>query len=34
MAWRGLHLTQAARLSVADNQICVKQEAGEVRLAL
>lgn len=34
MAWRGLHLTQAARLSLADRQICVKQEAGEVRLAL
>ena len=34
MAWRGLHLTQAARLSLADSQICVKQEAGEVRLAL
>src|SRR6185437_3963176 len=34
MAWRGLHLTQAARLSLADSQICVKQDAGEVRLAL
>lgn len=34
MAWRGLHLTQAARLSLADSQICVKQESGEVRLAL
>jgi len=34
MAWRGLHLTQAARLSLADNQVCVKQEEGEVRLAL
>ena len=33
MAWRGLHLTQAARLSLADSQICVKQDAGEVRLA-
>ncbi|MDO9298633.1 type II CRISPR-associated endonuclease Cas1 [Bradyrhizobium sp.] len=34
MAWRGLHLMQAARLSLADSQICVKQDAGEVRLAL
>lgn len=34
MAWRGLHLTQAARLWLADSQICVKQDAGEVRLAL
>jgi CRISP-associated protein Cas1 len=34
MAWKGLHLTQAARISLADNQVCVKQDAGEVRLAL
>lgn len=34
MAWRGLHLTQAAKLSLVDGQICVKQAAGEVRLAL
>ena len=34
MAWKGLHLTQGARLSLADNQVCVKQDAGEVRLAL
>ena len=34
MAWKGLHLTQSARLSLADNQVCVKQDAGEVRLAL
>jgi len=34
MAWRGLHLTQAARLSLSDGQVCVKQEAGQVRLAL
>jgi len=34
MAWRGLHLTSAAKLSLADQQICVKQEAGEIRLAL
>lgn len=34
MAWKGLHLTQAARLSLADGQCCVKQDAGEVRIAL
>ncbi len=34
MAWRGLHLTHAARLSLADGQVCVRQDAGEVRLAL
>jgi CRISPR-associated protein Cas1 len=34
MAWKGLHLTQSSRLSLADNQVCVKQDAGEVRLAL
>jgi CRISPR-associated protein Cas1 len=34
MAWKGLHLTQASRLSLADRQVCVKQDAGEVRLAL
>lgn len=34
MAWKGLHLTQPARLSLADHQVCVKQDAGEVRLAL
>ncbi len=34
MAWKGLHLTQAARLSLADSQLCVKQDAGEVRIAL
>ncbi|MCL2713333.1 MAG: type II CRISPR-associated endonuclease Cas1 [Alphaproteobacteria bacterium] len=34
MAWRGLHLTNAAKLSLADRQICVKQDAGEIRLAL
>jgi CRISPR-associated protein Cas1 len=34
MAWKGLHLTQAARLSLADAQCCVKQDAGEVRIAL
>src|SRR6266568_3920759 len=34
MAWKGLHLTQAARLSLADSQLCVKQDTGEVRIAL
>ncbi len=34
MAWKGLHLTQAARLSLADNQVCVKQDAGETRISL
>lgn len=34
MAWKGLHLTQSSRLSLADNQVCVKQDSGEVRLAL
>lgn len=34
MAWKGLHLTQAARLALADNQICVKQDAGETRISL
>lgn len=34
MAWKGLHLTQAARLSLADGQLCVKQDAGEVCIAL
>jgi CRISPR-associated protein Cas1 len=32
MAWKGLHLTQAARLSLADGQACVKTDAGEVRM--
>jgi CRISP-associated protein Cas1 len=34
MAWKGLHLTQPARLSFADSQLCVKREAGDVRIAL
>ncbi len=34
MAWKGLHITQAARLSLADGQCCVKQEAGEVCAAI
>jgi CRISPR-associated protein Cas1 len=34
MAWRGLHLTQPARLSLKDGQVAVAQDDGEVRLAL
>jgi CRISPR-associated protein Cas1 len=34
MAWRGLHLTQAARLTLEDQQLVVAREAGEVRVAL
>jgi CRISPR-associated protein Cas1 len=34
MAWKGVHLTQAARLSLADGQCCVKREDGEVRIAI
>lgn len=34
MAWRGLHLTRPSRLSLADGQIVVDQDDGEVRIAL
>lgn len=34
MAWRGLHLTNPSRLALADDQIVVGQDDGEVRLAL
>jgi CRISPR-associated protein Cas1 len=34
MAWKGLHLTQPSRLSLADGQCCVKREDGEVRIAI
>lgn len=34
MAWRGLHLTRAARLTLADNQLVVAQEAATIRVAL
>lgn len=34
MAWKGLHLTQAARLSLADGQCCVRRDDGEVRVAI
>ncbi len=34
MAWKGLHITKAAKLSLADGQCCVKQDEGEVHAAL
>lgn len=34
MAWKGLHLTSPARLTLADGQVVVDREGGEVRLAL
>lgn len=34
MAWRGLHISKAARLNLADGQVVVTQDDGEVRLAL
>jgi CRISPR-associated protein Cas1 len=34
MAWRGLHLSRSARLALADGQMVVRQDEGEVRLAL
>lgn len=34
MAWKGLHLTQPARLSLADGQCCVKQDDKEVRVSI
>jgi CRISPR-associated protein Cas1 len=34
MAWKGLHLTLPARLSLADGQCCVKRDDGEVRIAI
>lgn len=34
MAWKGVHLTKAARLSLADRQIVVAQDDGEVRMPL
>ncbi len=34
MAWRGLHITKPSRLSLADGQVVVAQDDGEVRLAL
>lgn len=34
MAWRGLHISKSARLNLADGQVVVAQDDGEVRLAL
>jgi CRISP-associated protein Cas1 len=34
MAWRGVHLTQAARLSLADTQIVVSRGDGDIRLPI
>jgi len=34
MAWRGLHITQASRLSLADGQMVIEQADGPVRLPL
>jgi CRISPR-associated protein Cas1 len=34
MAWRGVHVTQPARLAVADGQLAVDQADGSVRLPL
>ena len=34
MAWKGLHLTQPARLSLADGQCCVLRDDGEVRVSI
>ena len=34
MAWKGVHITQAARLSLADSQCCVKRDDGELRIAI
>jgi CRISP-associated protein Cas1 len=34
MAWRGLHITNPGRLSLADGQIVVSQETGDVRLPI
>lgn len=34
MAWRGLHISKPSRLSLADGQMVVAQDDGDVRLAL
>ena len=34
MAWRGLHISKSARLNLADGQIVIAQDDGEVRLPL
>jgi len=34
MAWRGVHITQPARLALADGQIVVSRDDGDVRLPI
>ncbi len=34
MAWKGVHLTRPARLSLAHSQLCVNQEDGETTMPL
>lgn len=34
MAWRGLHLTRPSRLSLADRQIVIAQDDGDVRMPI
>jgi CRISP-associated protein Cas1 len=34
MAWRGLHVSRATRLSLADNQIVAKQDDAEARIPI
>jgi CRISPR-associated protein Cas1 len=34
MAWRGVHITQPSRLSLADGQIVVSRDDGDVRLPI
>ena len=34
MAWRGVHITQPCRLSLADGQLVVRRDDGEVRLPI
>jgi CRISP-associated protein Cas1 len=34
MAWRGLHISRPARLTLADGQLCVSQDDGEARFPL
>lgn len=34
MAWKGVHLSRAARLSLADGQMVVRQDDGDVRVPL
>lgn len=34
MAWRGVHITQPTRLTLADGQIVVSRDDGDIRLAI